>query len=68
MAVCYVKCPNRKCGHIFDMNKTFWWGMDENGDPTIENAYCPKCHASTRPWDRRRKIYEYDDFEIANPK
>jgi hypothetical protein len=42
-----VKCPN--CGHEFDMNEYFCWTPDEDGDPTIESLYCPKCNIGTEP-------------------
>lgn len=56
-----VSCP--KCGHVFDSAETFSWGRDINGDPTIENIRCPKCWASTKPYDKRRKVWRYDDFK-----
>ena len=64
----YVRCPEKKCGHVFDDRETFWWGADWNGDPTVENIYCPKCHASTKPYDRRRRQWNYDDFAVVPNK
>lgn len=62
MQPCLVKCPNRKCGFIFDSSETFYWGRDKHGDPTIENIYCPKCWVSTNPIDKRRTQYRFEDF------
>jgi len=40
-----VRCPN--CGHVFDSDETFSWGLDDDGDPTIEELYCPVCGIAT---------------------
>ena len=60
---CKVKCPHKKCGHVFESLQTFSWGLDSNGHPTIENISCPKCGASTTPFDGRKKTFEFDDFK-----
>lgn len=65
-SVIYVRCPEKKCGHVFDCDETFWWGADQNGDPTVENIRCPKCHASTKPYDRRRRQWSYDSFAVVD--
>lgn len=62
----FVKCP--KCSHVFDSDETFYWGCDWNGDPTIEQISCPKCKASTKPRDGRRKVWDYDDFTVVLTK
>ena len=58
-----IRCPDKRCGKTFENDKGFWWGADCYGDPTVENYTCPHCWASTRPWDKRRKEFSYDDFK-----
>lgn len=63
MEVCHVRCPNLKCGFIFNSYETFWWASDKDGFPTIESISCPKCKSSTQPKDKRRKQFKFDSFE-----
>ena len=62
----YIKCP--QCKAVFNNNRSFWWGSDLFGDPTIENETCPKCLASTNPTNHRRKHWNYEDFKTCSKK
>lgn len=66
-----TKCPC--CNHIDDNDLFFSWGADDNGHPTIEKMWCPKCDATNiEPWYPNRdergrfikmpKIWQLSDF------
>jgi hypothetical protein len=60
-----IKCPRISCGLVFDGDKTFWWGLDINGDPTVENMTCPRCGASTSSFRRNERTWSFDSFKEA---